>query len=67
MAHAKVLPEFKALETVLYALAPLKPEGRRKVIEAVHSLIEISTGTRGQDGQHSSPSAIEARPKKPRR
>ncbi len=49
MANLRILPEFKAVEAVLAALTPLKPEGRRKVIEAVHALIEISVGTRGQD------------------
>ncbi len=38
------LPEFKALAAVLTAMAPLKPEGRRKVVEALHALLEISPG-----------------------
>lgn len=41
----------KALETTLAALAPLDPEERRKVIEAVHALIDVSPGVRnGGDG-----------------
>jgi hypothetical protein len=36
--------EFLALEKALRALAPLDPEGRRKVIEAVHALLKISPG-----------------------
>jgi hypothetical protein len=40
------LPEFKALEAVYRALTPLDPEGRRKVIEAIHALLEISPGAR---------------------
>jgi hypothetical protein len=38
------LPEFKALQGVYAALLPLKPEGRRKVVEAIHALLEISAG-----------------------
>ena len=45
MAKLNELPEFKALQTVLRALKPLTPEGRRKVIEATHALITISAGT----------------------
>lgn len=37
-------PEFKALEQVYAALSPLDPEGRRKVIEAIHALLRISEG-----------------------
>ncbi|MBI3551444.1 MAG: hypothetical protein HY077_02900 [Elusimicrobia bacterium] len=48
MADLKKLPEFKALEAVYAALLPLKPEGRRKVIEAIHTLIEISPGEPGR-------------------
>lgn len=43
-AKLRALPEFKALEAVYGALTPLNPEGRRKVIEAVHVLLEISAG-----------------------
>jgi len=45
----KKLPEFKALEGVYAALLPLSPEGRRKVIEAIHALIPISAGHQGAD------------------
>ena len=45
MADLRSMPEFKALQTAYAALLPLKPEGRRKVIEAIHSLLEISAGT----------------------
>ncbi len=38
------LPEFAALTKVLAALRPLSPEGRRKVVEAVHALLEVSPG-----------------------
>jgi hypothetical protein len=43
----KKLPEFKALESVYAALSPLDPEGRRKVIEAIHALLTISAGKPG--------------------
>jgi hypothetical protein len=36
--------EFRALEATLKALLPLDPEGRRKVVEAVHALLKISPG-----------------------
>jgi hypothetical protein len=42
-------PEFKALEAVYAALTPLDPEGRRKVIEAIHALLTISAGKQNQD------------------
>ena len=43
-----------ALEKVLAALAPLDPETRRQVIEATHTLIEISAGRRqGRDAKPS--------------
>lgn len=40
------MPEFRALQQVCAALLPLEPEGRRKVIEAVHALMKISAGVR---------------------
>lgn len=44
------LPEFQALSGAYAALEPLDPEGRRKVVEALHALLEISPGrNRGQD------------------
>lgn len=47
MIHKKTLA---ALEKVIAALAPLDPETRRQVIEATHTLVEISAGRRqGQD------------------
>ena len=46
------LPEFKALEAVYCALTPLDPEGRRKVIEAIHALLKISPG---KSGAHQGP------------
>lgn len=65
MAGLKALPEFKALEAVAAALAPLNPEGRRKVIEAVHALMEISAGSR--QGQDAGASGKPPRSKKRRR
>jgi hypothetical protein len=47
----KKLPEFTALEGVYAALRPLTPEGRRKVIEAIHALLPISAGRQGADKQ----------------
>jgi hypothetical protein len=48
------LPEFRALEAVVRALAPLEPEGRRKVIEAVHALLPVSAGkAQGRDKKKS--------------
>lgn len=41
-------PAFKALRTVYAALLPLNPEGRRKVMEAIHSLLPISEGKKGR-------------------
>jgi len=41
-------PAFKALRSVYGALLPLSPEGRRKVIEAVHALLPISKGRSGE-------------------
>ncbi len=38
-----------ALEKVVSALAPLDPEARRQVIEATHTLVEISAGRQGGD------------------
>jgi len=49
LAKIKRLPTFKALESVVAALSPLAPEDRRKVIEATHSLLNISAGRQGQD------------------
>lgn len=37
-------PAFGALRAVYAALLPLDPEGRRKVIEAIHALLKISPG-----------------------
>lgn len=37
-------PAFAALRAVYAALLPLDPEGRRKVIEAVHALLKVSPG-----------------------
>ena len=45
MKNFNQLPEFKALQTVLTALSPIKPEGRRRIIEAVHALLDVSAGT----------------------
>ncbi len=41
------MPEFTALQQVCAALLPLDPEGRRKVIEAVHALMKVSAGKPG--------------------
>lgn len=49
------LPEFKALEAVYRALTPLEPEGRRKVIEAIHALLKISPGARQGQGPDQAP------------
>jgi hypothetical protein len=45
MADKKTM---RALEKVVAALTPLNPESRRRVLEAVHALVEISAGR--QDG-----------------
>lgn len=45
LARLKRMPEFAALQQVCAALLPLDPEGRRKVVEAAHSLMKISAGT----------------------
>ena len=50
MTNFNKLPEFKALQTVLKAMAPLKPEGRRRIIEAVHALLEVSPGKKPAHG-----------------
>ena len=58
-------PEFKALQTVLGALQKITPEGRRRIIEAVHALLQVSAGEksgRGMDG----PARKKAAPKKRR-
>ncbi|MDX6768295.1 MAG: hypothetical protein SF051_02085 [Elusimicrobiota bacterium] len=39
----------RAFSAVVAALAPLDPESRRRVIEAVHSMLPIGAG-RGQGG-----------------
>ena len=44
MPNSNFKAEFKALQSVHAALTPLTPESRRKVIEAVHTLIEVSVG-----------------------
>ena len=51
MTDLDKLPEFKALERVHGALKPLKPEGRRRVIEAIHTLLEIGEGTPSSQGR----------------
>jgi hypothetical protein len=56
----KTTPAFKALEKVLAALAPLDPEGRRRVIEAVHALLPISPGKK-QDQDQEKPAAKKRR------
>ena len=38
-----------ALDKVVTALAPLDPEGRRRVIEATHTLLEVGFGRQGGD------------------
>jgi hypothetical protein len=48
----KTAPERKvlaALETVVYALAPLDPESRRRVVEALHTLLPVGLGRQGAD------------------
>jgi hypothetical protein len=50
MADLKKAPEFKALQAVLVAMAPLSPEGRRRVVEAVHALLEVSAGKKPSHG-----------------
>jgi len=52
---------FAALEAVLAALAPLDPEERRKVIEAVHALVDVSPGR--QDGGDGGPGPDERAPR----
>lgn len=49
-AKLKKLPEFKALGTVYKAMKPLDPERRRKVVEALHALLEISAGKKPAHG-----------------
>ena len=44
MKNIEQTPEFRALESVYNAMKPLKPESRRRIIEAVHTLLEISQG-----------------------
>lgn len=39
----------KALVTVLEALGPLKPEARRQVMEATHTLIDVAPGRQNQE------------------
>jgi|GEM_PF-3146092 len=46
MSEAKTL---KSLSAVVAALSPLDPESRRRVIEAVHALLEVSRGRQGGD------------------
>jgi hypothetical protein len=48
MTEAKTL---KSLAAVVAALAPLDPESRRRVIEAVHALIPVSRGRTGKDAE----------------
>ncbi len=57
-------PAFRALEKVLAALTPLNPEDRRKVIEAVHVLLPVSSGC-DQDQDQDAP--VEAALVKPAR
>ena len=44
MKELSELPEFSALKAAHAALLPLTPEGRRKVIEALHTLLKVSAG-----------------------
>lgn len=44
MPSAKFKAEFKSLQLVHAALTPLNPESRRRVIEAVHTLIKVASG-----------------------
>jgi len=46
-----------AFEKTVVALLPLSPEERRRVIEAVHSLIEIGRGER-QGGDAKAPAKV---------
>lgn len=41
----------KAFAAVVVALAPLDPEGRRRVIEATHAMLPIGSGTQGGDAK----------------
>jgi hypothetical protein len=46
------MPEDKltaALAKTVAALAPLSPEERRRVVEALHALLEIGAGRRGEE------------------
>jgi hypothetical protein len=48
----KPVPERRvlaALEAVVRAMEPLDPESRRRVVEALHALLPIGEGRRGQD------------------
>lgn len=47
LAKLKKDPAFRALQAVYAAMLPLNPEGRRKVVEAIHALLPISEGVKG--------------------
>ena len=66
MADLRELPEFKALTAVHAALRTLKPEGRRRVLEAIHSLLEIGQGRPDTTGRKG-PGPGKFRPNIPRR
>jgi hypothetical protein len=51
-----------AFEKTVLALLPLSPEERRRVIEAVHALIEIGAGK-----QHADAKTPGRKPARPRR
>lgn len=51
LARLKKDPAFKALEAVYRALRPLDAEKRRRVVEAVHTLLEISPGKNRKKGK----------------
>ena len=52
-----------ALEKTVAALLPLAPEERRRVLEAVHALIEIGSGQARGEGGGKPPSGAAARPR----
>ena len=57
-----------AFEKTVVALLPLNPEERRRVIEAVHSLIEIGAGQRqNADAKAPAKAARKAAPRGRRR
>lgn len=49
LSKLKKDPAFRALQSAYAALLPLSPEGRRKVIEALHGLLTVSAGKQAEE------------------